>query len=511
MTIDELINISLSNASAETIGRSFFVSGYTDKEKARFIEAMLEKERYEFIADVICCGAIKKEYNHVDFHNSQMGLISLNLRYFYMFTEICEEGGVSLEKFAPLLFASYSAQADSHLRGWAPAVTQYLEKLAASDYDTVLRLLSEHDKDYKHYGVIFKANKERTVSELVHRLIFEKHVNKAAIRKFLFDTKVNLIPTLEKIYASAPNSVHVREAVVRLLLICKHSVGAAEMISFIAENDKSKVISELIDKDAVTHKKTVKSGKKTEKTNEIGVKSDLLGEEKRFFDDMITGKSYTQKEFLKLIANPKAEAVASGLLFSVHVPSGGISEVVTVENGKVCNLDNVPTDISPDKFVKVLHMAELPSRYEFLRRLNAAQPFEQLKRKVYVPSEKELAENRSIRLSGTIIRSKTLRRNMTQEGFRITGKDEDGKSSYVGISLGDYIAVIEFTRVDLSGDDVVVPMKDIKFYRYKDAVKLRGSFYFENVPYCEIASVPPRVFSEGMYAIFRLSGTLNEK
>ena len=504
MTIDELIEISFGGAPALTVGHDFFASGYTGKEKARFIEAMLESERYEFIADVICRGAIKKEYNHVDFHNSQMGLIPLNLRYFYMFTEICEDGGVPLEKFAPLLFAAYSAPASSHLRGWAPAVTQYLEKLAISDYDTVLKLLTQYDKDYKHYDVIYKVNKELTISELVRRLIFEKYVNKAAIRKFLFATKVNLIPTLEKIYAEAPTNVRVREAVVRLLLVCKHSVGATELIAYIKENDNSKVIGALIEKDSAGRKKI-------DKSNGTGAVSSLSGEEKRFFDDMITGRSYAQKEFLKLIANPKTEAVAAGLLFSLHTKSGWISEVVTVENGKVCNLDNVPMDIPPDKTVKVLHMAELPSKYEFLRRLNAVQPFEQLKRKVYVPSEKELAQNRSIRLSGTIIRSKILRRNMTEEGFSITGKDSDGKSSYAGISLGDYIAVVEFARVNLSGDDTVVPLKDIKFYRYRDAVKVKGNFYFENVPCCELASVPPRVFSEGMYAIFRLSGTLNEK
>ena len=512
MTIDELIKISSDGASAEMIGRGFFTSGYSKDEKAEFIKSMLAQRRYAFIADVICCGAISKEYNYTDFHNSQIGLISLDLRYFYMFIEICEQGGITLDEIAPLLFATFSAPTSSRLHGWSPAATQYLEKLAATDYDAALNVLTEYDKGYKRYGVLLKVNKERTVSVLTNRLIFEKNTNKAAIRKFLFESKVNIVPVLRDIYAAAQSDSRVRESVVRLLLISKHDGRAAEMLEFIAQNDRSKVIRSLIEKDATAQKKVGKGEERIEKTNRKGGRAKrLLGEEKRFFSDMISGKGYTTEEFEEFLTDPEAEAVASGLLFSVHAVSGGITDVVIVEKGKIYNLDNDPIEIPKDKTIKVLHISELPEKYEFLTRLNVTQPFLQLKRKAYIPNELEFAENRSRRLSGTIIMSKDLKKNISKEGFKITGKDPDGKSHYVGILLGGYICLIEFTRTDMTSNDIIVTFGDIKFYRYKDAIKIGGGFYFDNVPVCKIAEVPLRVFSEGIYAVCRLSGTLNER
>lgn len=512
MTIDELIKISSDGASAEMVGRTFFASGYSKKDKAEFVKSMLAKERYAFIADVVCCGAISKEYNYTDFHNSQIGLISLDLRYFYMFIEICEHGGVAFDEIAPLLFATFSAPVSSRLHGWSPAATQYLEKLAAVDYDTVLSSLTEYDKSYKHYGVLLKADPEKTVSILSDRLIFGKNTNKAAIRKFLFESKVNITPALGDIYANAKSDARIRESVVRLLLINKHDSAAAEMLGYIAENDKSKTIRALIEKDATAQKKVSKGEERIEKTNKKnGRAKRLIGEEKRFFADMISGKGYAPDEFEKFLTDPESEAVASGLLFSVHAASGGITDVVIVEKGRIYNLDNDPVEIPKDRTVKVLHVAELPEKYEFLTRLNVTQPFLQLKRKAYIPNASELADNRSRRLGGTIIMSKDLRKNISKEGFKITGKDAEGKSHYAGISLGGYICLIDFTRTDLRSNDKIVSFGDIRFYRYRDAIKIGGGFYFENVPVCRISEVPLRVFSEGIYAVCRLSGTLNER
>ncbi len=512
MTIDELIKISFDGASAEMIGRTFFTSGYSKKEKAGFIKSLLEKERYAFIADVVCCGAINKEYNYTDFHNSQIGLVSLDLRYFYMFIEICENGDIAFGEIAPLLFATFTAPVSSRLHGWAPAATQYLEKLAAADYDAVSDALAEYDKNYKHYGVLLKVNKERTVSILTDKLIFEKNTNKAAIRKFLFASKVNIVPALGEIYTGAQSDARVRESVVRLLLISKHDRTAAEMLDYIAQNDRSKTIRALIEKDATAQKKVGKGEENIEKTNKKnGRAKRLLGEEKRFFNDMISGRGYAPDEFAGFLTDPESEAVASGLLFSVHAQSGGITDVVIVEKGRIYNLDNDPAEIPKDRIIKVLHVAELPEKYEFLTRLNVTQPFLQLKRKAYVPNASELADNRSRRLGGTIIMSKDLRKNISKEGFKITGKDSEGKSGYAGISLGGYICLIEFTRTDLSSNDKIVSFGDIKFYKYKDAIKISGGFYFENVPVCRISEVPLRVFSEGIYAVCRLSGTLNER
>ncbi len=512
MTIDELIKISDGGASAEMVGRSFFTSNYTKSEKAEFIKILLAEKKYGFIADVICCGAISKEYNYTDFHNSQIGLVSLDLRYFYMFTEICESGGITLGEIAPLLFAAFSAPVSSRLHGWAPAATQYLQKLAATDFDAVLSVLTEYDKSYKRYGVLYKTDRERTVAVLINRLIFEKNTNKAAIRKFLFETKVNIVPALKEIYAGAISDSRVRESVVRLLLLSKHDGRAAEMLDYVAQNDRSKTIRALLEKDATAQKKVGKGEERIEKTNrKNGRAKRLSGEEKRFFGDMISGKGYTPEEFESFLTDPEAEAVASGLLFSVHTAGGGITDVVIVEKGKIFNLDNDPVEIPKDKTVKVLHVAELPEKYEFLTRLNVTQPFLQLKRKAYVPSPQELSENRSLRLSGTIIISKDLRRNISNEGFKVTGKDPDGKSHYAGISLGGFICLIGFTRTDMSSNDKIITFGDIKFYRYKDAIKIGGGFYFENVPVCKISEVPPRVFSEGIYAVCRLSGTINER
>lgn len=532
------LNNTISNGEVSDLGRKLFGETVDAKELCALFGKMLESKMYEKLACVVCCGFINKSYNEKDYVSNEVKTKNLNDRYFDLFMEISNGGGIGIEKIMPMLFYAFKSNKKSDLYSWRFAIEVYFYKLALSDYDKMASFMDKYDADYSLYQCLIRVDRQRTIDGLVKKLLFSKNINKVKIRKFLKAYSGEIVYSLQPIYYSGDYAL--REGIVRLLLLFKNEPRAAALLLDIKEREKSIVIKRLIDKDAGLAKKSeenigeqlkISNGKVKvnidKKTYEIDMndkfelsitgdyadslvsKLEVKLEEVKviidrrldyFVECMVEGTRFTVSEFNHKILKDSLNAmIAATLFFSIYNGSD-LVDIVIVDKGKILDLSNQPKELDSNFTVKVLHPIDLGFKYQYLKQVNIFQPIVQLHREVFSPTAEDTDFNYCRRFNGSIINADCLKRGFKEYKFKPMGKDEIGKYTMAGRISGEVLGVIEFTKSDLSGSQTVT-LGNLKFYSYTNVVKLNGQLYVDGVPLLSIKEIDERIYSEFLYMI----------
>jgi hypothetical protein len=250
------------------------------------------------------------------------------------------------------------------------------------------------------------------------------------------------------------------------------------------------------------------AAKKLIKEKSAAVLSEMQTKKKRFYDAMISGKALNAEEFgAEILGDPINSLIASSLFFSIY--DGKIlTGIVTVDNGGIYDLENKPYEISSGKSVRVLHPVEIAQRYKFLKQLKITQVFGQVHRPGFLAEEYELAANSSKRVAGCVVRAKDLKKNLSLSGFKPMNKDIDGISNQAYLERGGIVCAAEFSSVNFARPQGSVTMGELKFYEYKDLIRLSRQIYTEGAPLKAVKNIGEREYSEFLYSAFILAGRL---
>ena len=199
--------------------------------------------------------------------------------------------------------------------------------------------------------------------------------------------------------------------------------------------------------------------------------------------------------------------VADKLFFGVY-RGGNLTDIAVVDSGKIFDIENKPIELPADCEVRVLHPAELNYKTEFIKRLNIVQPFEQVKRKVYVASEADKSNNACFGIAGMMTEFGEFKNAMRKIGFRALNRDSESFTSQVGICRNGILCVVNIAPFDFSSApaDFAVRVQSVKFYRERDVVRLGGKQFVDGVAPLSLARMDARTFSEFMYSAYELMG-----
>ena len=497
MTHAQIISLlGEADSSADTAGRAFFAPQTSSEDRKRVLEFMLGEKRYGQMVSLMYCaclnGRVDMKKTSADYVAATGGNSTINTRYFSLFVQTALDCGISEAKFIPMIFLAATSDRKSRLYVWKSSSEWYLSKLAVSDYGRAWEYLEKNDTDFKLFSILIAADRERAVRDLTELAMFGKGVNKVAARKILRGYKSEVTAYVRPLYSSLKNDGKV--AAVRLLLTLKNDPDVSAFLSELAQTEKSKSVLKLL-------------GDRTLQTKDIGENPDRRRVEAFFYEAMVLGTPFSPEQFKeKLILSPFHE-VADKLFFGVY-RGGNLTDIAVVDSGKIFDIENKPIELPADCEVRVLHPAELNYKTEFIKRLNIVQPFEQVKRKVYVASEADKSNNACFGIAGMMTEFGEFKNAMRKIGFRALNRDSESFTSQVGICRNGILCVVNIAPFDFSSApaDFAVRVQSVKFYRERDVVRLGGKQFVDGVAPLSLARMDARTFSEFMYSAYELMG-----
>lgn len=537
MNIQALIDRILTGGDAAQVGHLFFSDrSRNENDTKEFITALLKSGAYEPLAAAMSSGCIDDD-SRSEYIPNKKPLGRLSDRRFRTFMELVESSGVDMELVYPMMFAAFDAPKDSYLYSFVGGIDAFFTRFTYEDYDAAASVIHRYDGKLKCLSALMAADRQRTVELILTQLLYGKQVNKAAMRKYLLSKRADIVPELCSLYVGA--KVKEKEAIVRLLLLYKSDPRAKEFLSYLENSENSLVVRKLLDKDCGRGSRKASSafdasflpkeieidGEKYEFVLSTDGKVSAVPDARK--KEVTAHKKKIEKAFKAVIADceramednrriPSSEFAerikndwifaftASSLLFSVY-KNGIMSDIVVVENGEIRDLDNKKRELSADESVAVSHPAEW-EYYEFLKTLDVKQPFEQIRRNAYVPTESERKYDFGIRVGGRVMPAEKFKTALKSGGFKLLNKNRYDESSSAGKTRCGFTCVIEFEPTNFKNPSKLVAMGKIYFYRYADLIKLGGQTYTEGVSVCPIRSVPAIIFSEFIRDVFAVLG-----
>lgn len=497
MTYEQMVSLlSDKNSSAEAVGRSFFSSQTETRDKKKLLEYLLDEKRYSQLIRLIYSGCINGNISmkktSADYVAMTGGVSTIHTRYFSLFVQIALDCGIGESKFIPMFFSAAISDKKSELYIWKESSRWYLAKLAAVDYNKAWNYIKKNDPDFRLVYMLLDVDKERVLRDLIELAMFGKGVNKVAIRNFLRGYKSEVLAVVRPMYSGLKNDGKI--AAVRLLLLFKNDSEVGRFLGELAETEKSQSVRKLL-------------AGKVSRGFDLGDKTDKRHITEFFYNAMITGVSFTPDDFMQRLILPPFAEIADSLFFGIY-RDGALQNIIVVDAERVLNIENEPCIPPPDSEIKVLHASELTYKTEFLKRLNIVQPFEQIKRKVYLPSGSDNSNNACFGISGTVVSAGAFKISMRKIGFRALNKDNDGGCGQVGLCRNGVLCVVNIAPIDLAtvDADYAVQAQCVRFYREKDVVRLGGKQFVEGVMPLTPGKMDSRMFSEFMYSAYELMG-----
>lgn len=516
------------------VGREFFSGARSDEETCSFLTALLERCEYENLATVMSSGCIDKNVAASYLHGG--GNRRVSDRYFAVFIELVEKSGVDMELVWPMFFAAFDAPKDGYLYSFVGGIDAYFKRYAYANYDAAVDVVRRFDHKYKCLSTLMEVDRARTLDIVLDVLIYGKSANKTALRKYLMEKRIDIVPALCNEYIRS--GVKAKEGIVRLLLLYKGDPRADRFLGEIDKSEKSLVIKKLIDKDRGRRAGT-SGGFEGEAAKDGGISSvvkvngsdytvsltkELSVEVKplpypkavRIEEEklrkrlkkvcrecelaMSENTRWGSELFLKRLANDEMfAAVATTLLFSAY-NNGTLSDIIIIENGEIRDLDNKKRVLTESE-VAVSHPCEW-EKFDFLHRLDVTQPFEQVGREVFVPTDAEKSYNSCGRLKGRVMPVGDFKESLVRHGYKLLNKNRYSESNCAGRLRGDVMCVLEFDATNFAEPDRLIAMGNVRFYRYADLIKLGGQIYTDGVKPCSVQSLSAVLFSEFLRDVF---------
>ncbi len=500
MTYTQMIALLPEKDSpVEPAGRGFFSAQTANNDRKRLLEFLLDECRYGQLFKLMYCGHIN---GHVNMQNSSAdyvavtsGKTNINTRYFSLFMQLASDCGIAEERLVPFMYCVATANKQSELRAWQVSAERFLTKIAKTDYEKAWKYLTTHDLDFKFASILISVDKERALKDLTELAVLGKGVNKVALRNFLRVYKREVFSIVRPMYGELKNEGKITAT--RLLLSFKNDADVLEFLRELYETEKSKSVRALLESSLFAGRKI----KEEKDCDGKKVASSLL------YDAMVHGTSITCEEFFSKWLMPPYLKIAESLFFSVY-ENGFMRGIVIVDEGKVLDLDNEPYELPSGCEIKVLHPVELNSSTEYLRRLDIEQPFPQIKRKMYFPTDEDKRSNCCLGLAGTVLGAGKFKAGMKKLGFKPLNRNADGFCSQVGLSRNGILCVLAIAPLDFStvGDDYSVQAQGVRFYAEKDVIRLGGQRFVDGVAPFSVSRMDSRAFSEFMYAVYELMG-----
>lgn len=409
--------------------------------------------------------------NSADYYSVRYGS-NVNTTQFDAFMHAVH-GMLTEKEIMPMLLYAQYAPENSELYSWNGAVDLYLLKRADEDFSTVADYIDKYDPEYAKYSILFETNMTAAVSRLMEKLLYGKHVNKAAIRRVLM-TRAEIADGLIDLYRSG--DAKERAAIVRVLLMFKNNDAVNAFLQGVVKSEKSKTVREII------------NAPKTKK---------IQNSPADFFESMmISGETMSIKKWQNLLSKQEFAVVADKLFFIQKSNDG--ERVLVFDNGAFLDTDNNPINTDCASGIGVLHPIELP-RDSGLLSLKIDQPFRQIDRPIYYPAE---GERYSLnRLSGTIISQAEFTANVKKFGFKPCSSR--GATLFVLRYIGEYVIAAECEKSD-SMDSVTCLSAAV--YNADSVVKVGHATYIDDSPKLSLTDLPPRMFSELILCVYELFG-----
>ena len=179
-----------------------------------------------------------------------------------------------------------------------------------------------------------------------------------------------------------------------------------------------------------------------------------------------------------------------------------MSDIIIVEDGEIRDLDNNKRALSESE-VAVSHPTEW-ERFGFLHGLDVVQPFAQVGREVFVPTDAEKSYNSCGRLKGRVMPAGDFKESLSKHGYKLLNKNRYDESDCAGKLRGDVMCVLEFDPTNFAEPDRLIAMGNVRFYRYADLIKLGGQIYTDGVKPFPVQLLSGILFSEFLRDVFEV-------
>ena len=472
---------------ADKLGRDFFVAPLEQDSASIFFGKLLTDTSFVSLYKALRYGYVKPEHAPKHYITNSLGLHDLDSGYFHLFLELADFVGLDSKTVMQVAVESFIG--DSLLQPWQKAAKGYILRCAEADFSKTAKLLIEFDSLFTTFAILLEKDVARSAVILIEKLLYGVNINKAAIRRLLIANKIDIHYLFGDSYFTS--DLKTREAIVRLALLYKTESECESFLEIVKNQDPSAHIRRLI----ISHSdRDIQKPQKAPQTP--------LEEFECYLTD---GTTIAVGEFLSRLNSDEAfNKLASELFFSIYEKEV-LVDIVVVEDGCVCDLDNCSVELKPSCRVGVLHPIEIPTKYSYLKSLNIApQPFFQIKRPSYFATDFEKMSNEIRRVCGTVVNAELFRKHLKEHNFRLVFGLAKGLYEYAAFFLGEYSMVLEFTPTDFSNPEQTLTLKQAKIYRGSDFVPVRGNLYIEGARTVRIDGVPSRQLSECIYALLKV-------
>ncbi len=402
-----------------------------------------------------------------DYYSSRFDR-SFDKRYVELFLRICEKFKIAESEYVKVLIATGYTDVGTPLSRWAYSADMYLKRRATEDFGLVCEYLNEYDKKFRKYGALIDVDARRALRLLVDKLLYEKNIDKTAVRRALLEHAEQLSTPLMALYGEV--KAKERAAIVRLLALYRNDVAVERFLKETVAADKSKTVRDIIGK-------TEKPPKK-------------IGDATAFFEKaMSEGTSYTLSKWRSILKTKAAAEVADRIFFCIKTDDG--TSPLVFNDGQFLDMTDAPLRASDDTPIYVLHPLDVAEDSEILA-MRISQPFEQIKRRVYYAGRSG-NDYRSGILKGSVIPRDEFDSNFKRLGFTYCGS-RSGAEPLVAVKfVGEYAVGV---KVELFSDSDAACCGEISYYPKTAIVKLNRTLYVQSATPLLPSALPRREFSE---------------
>ncbi len=395
-------------------------------------------------------------------------------RYIDAFISACRSCGTDERVYISVIIGAAYAAPESEYAVWQDAAAEYLTKRALADFDFVAQAIDSYDKKLLCVGALFRADRERAVSLLVDKAVYGKNAERGAARNALIGHP-EAAETLMRLYERS--NAHTRLGAVRALMLYKNDDTVREFLKEAAETDNSAAVRRLLG----------------------GTSSKPRTKAAGFFEDiMISGAGISVGDFFELLKKDGYAEVADRLFFYDRGEHGEM-RILVFNDGKFFDAEDKRVKLAKSDKVYVLHPIDISNEFEYILSYDVDQPFAQIKRPLYFPSADETYH--SVRLAGAMSTRREFDENFRRGGF-VMSADEGGKSYAVRFA-GEYAVAAE-CHLPNSGD--TVDCGKLVFFESAEVVKSGRKLFVGSAPPVAVRTIPKRIYSELVYAVYKLFG-----
>ena len=479
-TLDIIIN-------PKVLGKEFFNSAFDTKKAQSFLDAFIDSCDLNGLFDAMQYAPVRVGLGAKSFVTNALGINDLDSGFFNAFVDLSNSIKLDKEKIFKVAVQCFNAQESQKIARWARGSYGYIFDQAHKDFYGVCKMLKHLDTSYKTFAILFNVDAKSTGDYLLNEILYEKNVDKVALRRLLLSYRVDVNYMFGDSFKD--NDTKTRLAIVRLALVYKNEPVASRFLKRVAIEDPNSAIRQLADPSLkLVNEKTFACVK----------------EELNFA--IATGESTNAKEFThRLATDTEFKKLAEDLFFCVY-KNDQLIEVVVVQDDKVTDLENQGFKLDDSYTIKLLHPVEIPTSAAFIKTLNIRQPLLQLERPSFFVDANECRANIINRLPDTMVSLESFNFAVKRHGFKFICLKEGANLEHVVVSLCGIACVLRFELPVLASQNRVVTLKGARFYKESDFVSIRGKQYLEGARPMQIAEVPRRIFSELVYLLMKVGG-----